>query len=247
MDYAQQQTHGMTQDRAQALVSAFMRRVYNWMAGGLVLSALAGWAVITMPGIRDMFITGKVVGGQFYITGFTMAYWVTLIAEFGMVIALSAGIQRFKVGTAAGLFVGYAALNGVFLGPLLLVYTTASVFKAFLITAGTFGVTSLWATTTKKDLSAWGSFLFMGLIGLIIASVVNIFLGSPMIDWIVSVVGVGIFVGLTAYDTQALRAMVLQAANEVTVSKMAIFGALKLYLDFINLFIMLLRLFGDRR
>lgn len=240
MDHAQQQTRPMAQDRAQALVSAFMRRVYNWMAGGLALSALVAWMVISSESTLRLFI-------DFRTGAPTMLFWVAIIAEFGLVIALSAGITRFKVGTAATLFVLYAALNGVTISLLLLAYTTSSVFKAFLITAGTFAATSIWATTTKKDLSAWGSFLFMGLIGIIIASVVNMFLGSPMIDWIVSIVGVGVFVGLTAYDTQALRAMVLQAANEVTVSKMAIFGALKLYLDFINLFIMLLRLFGDRR
>jgi hypothetical protein len=151
------------------------------------------------------------------------------------------------VGTAATLFIAYSALNGITIGLVLLAYTGASVVKTFLITAGTFGVVSIWASTTKKDLSGWGSFLFMGLIGIIIASVVNMFFGSPMIEWIVSIVGIAIFVGLTAYDTQALRGMVLEAANEVTVSKMAIFGALKLYLDFINLFLLLLRFFGDRR
>jgi FtsH-binding integral membrane protein len=176
-----------------------------------------------------------------------MLCWVASVGECGLVLAISAGIRRFQVGTAAALFVAYAALNGVTLSMVLLAYTGASVMKAFLVTAGTFAVTSVWATTTKKDLSGMGSFLMMGLIGLIIASLVNIFLASSMLDWVVSVVGVGLFIGLTAYDTQQLRAMVLEAANEVTVSKMAIFGALKLYLDFINLFLMLLRLLGDRR
>ena len=162
-------------------------------------------------------------------------------------LALSAGIKRFNVTTAAGLFVVYAALNGVTLGIVLLAYTGASVMKAFLVTAGIFAITSVWASSTKKDLTAWGSFLFMGLIGIIIALVVNLFLRSPLMDYIISIIGVGVFVGLTAYDTQRLRAMVLEAANQVTVSKMAIFGALQLYLDFINLFLMLLRLFGDRR
>ncbi len=242
MDRVQyQQPYGGTLAQQEvALVNAFMRRVYNWMAGGLALSALASWLVVSSPAVFGIFFDLQ-TGAP------TMAYWVVLIGVFGMVIGLSAGIQRIKVGTAAGLFVVYAALNGVFLAPILLMYTSASVFKTFLVTAGTFGVTSIWATTTKRDLSGWGSFLFMGLIGIIIASVVNIFLGSAMIDWIVSLVGVGLFIGLTAYDTQLLRGMVLQAANEVTVSKMAIFGALKLYLDFLNLFLFLLRFLGDRR
>ncbi len=222
------------------LVNAFMRRVYNWMAGGLALSALAAWLMISSPAVFGLFF-------DLYTGTPTMLYWGVLIAVFGLVIGLSAGIRRIRVGTAATLFVVYAVLNGIFLAPILLIYTSASVFKAFLIAAGTFGITSIWASTTKRDLSGWGSFLFMGLIGLIIASLVNLFFASPMVDWIVSVVGVGLFVGLTAYDTQMLRGMVLEAANEVTVSKMAIFGALKLYLDFLNLFLMLLRLFGDRR
>jgi FtsH-binding integral membrane protein len=121
------------------------------------------------------------------------------------------------------------------------------VFKTFLVTAGTFGITSIWASTTKKDLSSWGSFLIMGLIGIILASIVNAFMGNVMVDWVISVIGVGVFIGLTAYNTQMLRAMVLDAANEVTVSKMAILGALTLYIYFINLFLFLLRFLGERR
>lgn len=227
-------------DRERALVGAFMRRVYNWMAAGLALSAVTAWLVASSAAVLGLFFNLQ-TGAP------TMLFWVAIVGEFGLVIAISAGIRRFQAGTAAALFVAYAALNGVTLSMVLLAYTGASVMKAFLVTAGTFAVTSVWATTTKKDLSGMGSFLMMGLIGLIIASLVNIFLGSSTLDWVVSVVGVGLFVGLTAYDTQQLRAMVLEAANEVTVAKMAIFGALKLYLDFINLFLMLLRLMGDRR
>jgi FtsH-binding integral membrane protein len=230
----------ITADRALALVNAFMRRVYNWMAGGLVLSAVTAFWVMSSPAVLQMFINLQ-TGAP------TMLFWVAIIGELALVFGLSAGITRFKVGTAAFLFILYSALNGITLGLVLLAYTGASVFKAFMITAGTFAVTSVWASTTKKDLSGWGSFLFMGLIGIIIASVVNMFLGSPAIDWVVSILGVGLFVGLTAYDTQQLRGMVLEAANEITVSKMAIIGALRLYLDFINLFLMLLRFFGDRR
>ncbi|MBI5524516.1 MAG: Bax inhibitor-1/YccA family protein [Desulfarculus sp.] len=222
------------------LVNAFMRKVYNWMAGGLALSALLAWYVATSPAALGVFFNLR-TGAP------TMWFWAAIIGEFGLVIAISAGIRRMQVGTAAAMFVVYAALNGVTLSMVLLAYTGASVMKAFLVTAGTFAITSVWASTTKKDLTAWGSFLFMGLIGIVIASLVNMFFRSPMMDYIISIIGVGVFVGLTAYDTQRLRVMVLEAANEVTVSKMAIFGALQLYLDFINLFLMLLRLFGDRR
>lgn len=226
-------------DRQTMIIGAFMRRVYNWMTLGLALSGLVAWWVMNSQAALSVFIDAQ--------TGPTMMFWAAIIGEFGLVIALSAGIKRFSPTTAMALFAAYAALNGVTLGIVMLAFTGASVAKAFLITAGTFGVTSIWASTTKKDLSAWGSFLFMGLIGIIIASLVNLFFQSPMIDWVISVIGVGVFVGLTAYDTQRLRAMVLDAANEVTVSKMAVFGALQLYLDFVNLFLMLLRLFGDRR
>lgn len=242
--YQQPQTGAYSADRTLALVNAFMRRVYNWMALGLGLSALASWVVLEVPAIKEIFIftdTAKDIQTP------TIAWWVVLFATFGLALGMSAGIKRLQVNTAATLFIVYGALMGVFLAPVLNIYTKASVFQTFLVTAGTFGITSIWASTTKKDLSGWGSFLFMGLIGIILASVVNMFLANVMMDWIISIIGVGLFIGLTAYDTQQLRAMVLEAANETTVSKMAIFGALKLYLDFINLFLFLLRFLGERR
>lgn len=234
--YAQTQTGPLTDQQAQ-VVTAFMRRVYNWMAMGLGLTALAAWLVASSATALGYFFTPE---------GPTMLFWVAILGELGLVLAISGGIRRFSVSTAATLFVVYSALNGVTLSIILVAYTAASVFKAFIVTAGTFAVVSVWASTTKKDLSGWGQFLFMGLIGIIIASLVNFFFASPMIDWIISFVGVGLFIGLTAYDTQMLRAMVLEAANDVTVSKMAIFGALKLYLDFINLFLFILRFLGNR-
>jgi FtsH-binding integral membrane protein len=237
--YQQPQTGSYSADQTLALVNSFMRRVYNWMALGLALSAVSAYVVSNTTAI--FYFINQQTGAP------TMAYWVVLIATFGLAIGISAGIRRLQVGTAAALFIAYGALMGIFLAPVLLMYTQASVFKTFLITAGTFGITSIWASTTKKDLSAWGSFLFMGLIGIILASIVNWFLQSPMMDWVISIIGVGLFIGLTAYDTQKLRAMVLEAANETTVSKMAIFGALQLYLDFINLFLFLLRFLGERR
>lgn len=234
-----QTAYGKVSADSQALiVSAFMRRVYNWMTMGLALSGLIAWYLINTPAAMEMFFD--------YQTGPTWLFYGAIIGEFGLVIAISAGIRKFSATTAAAMFIIYSALNGATIGPVISLYTGASVVKAFLITAGMFAITSIWASTTKKDLSGMGSFLFMGLIGLILASVVNWFFHSPMMEWIISVVGVGIFVGLTAYDTQKLRAMVLEAANETTVAKMAVFGALSLYLDFINMFLFLLRLFGSR-
>jgi FtsH-binding integral membrane protein len=221
-------------------INTFMRRVYKWMALGLGLSALLAWVTVSTPAILFSLVNPR-TGSP------TMLFWGALIGELVLVFTLSAGIKRVQVGMAMAMFVAYSALNGLTLGLMLLAYTGASVMKAFLVTASTFAVTSVWASTTKRDLSSIGSFLMMGLIGIVIALLVNLFFLSPMIDWVVSVVGVGLFVGLTAYDTQKFRAMVQEAANEVTVSKMAILGALSLYLDFINLFLMLLRLLGDRR
>lgn len=234
-----QTAYGHVSADSQALiVSAFMRRVYNWMTMGLALSGLIAWYLVNTPAAMELFFN--------YQTGPTWVFYGAIFAELGLVIAISAGIRRFSASTAAMMFIIYSALNGATIGPIISLYTGASVVKAFLITAGMFAITSVWASTTKKDLSGMGSFLFMGLIGLILASVVNWFFRSPMVEWIISVIGVGLFVGLTAFDTQKLRAMVLEAANETTVSKMAIFGALSLYLDFINMFLFLLRLFGSR-
>lgn len=226
-------------DQQALIVNAFMRQVYQWMAGGLALSGAIAYFTLYTPEFSRLFFDP--------LSGVTPLFWVVLIGELALVFAFSALITKVRYTTAALMFIAYAALNGVTLALVLALYTQASVVKTFLITAGTFGLVSLWASFTKKDLSAWGSFLFMGLIGVIIASVVNIFFRSPMVEWVVSIIGVIVFVGLTAYDTQKLRAMVLQASNQVTVSKMAVFGALQLYLDFVNLFLFLLRFFGASR
>ncbi len=227
--------------RQQEVVSAFMRRVYNWMAGGLALTGLvAWWAQGSETVIQALF--NPQTGGP------TMLFWVLALAELGLVFGISGMVHRLSASTAGLLFAVYSAINGLTLSFIFLIYTQASLVSTFLITAGTFAVVSVWAYTTKRDLSGWGQFLFMGLIGIIIASLVNMFLASPMLYWIVSYIGVGIFVGLTAYDTQWLRQAALSGQmDEETGGKMAIVGALKLYLDFINLFLMLLRVLGDRR
>ena len=173
--------------------------------------------------------------------------WLFVLAPLGLVMLLSFGINRLSVSTALMLFFVYAGLLGLSLATIFLAYTGASITRVFFISAATFGATSLYGYTTQRDLTGVGSFLFMGLIGLVIASLVNIFLQSSGLYWVISVVGVLIFVGLTAYDTQSIKEMYDVNDDGSVAGRKAVMGALRLYLDFINLFLMLLRLFGDRR
>ena len=172
--------------------------------------------------------------------------WVLVIAELGIVFGVSAGINRLSTGTAMALFILFAVINGLMLFPIFYAYTGESIAKTFFITAGTFGAMTIYGYCTNRDLSRWGSILFMALIGLIIASLVNIFVGSDTMGWIISVVGVLIFVGLTAWDTQQIKTMALTAPGAAA-GRLAVLGALTLYLDFINMFLYLLRFFGDSR
>ena len=231
---------GQAADQQRLMINSYMRKVYNWMGAGLAISALTAWWCMSSVTVLSYFI-------DFQTGSPTMLWFICLFAELGLVIAVSTGIKRFQASTAALMFVLYAALNGFTLSPILLAYTSASVTKAFALAAATFIAASAYGAITKRDLTGMGQFLMMGLIGIIIAMLVNMFMGSSTVDYVISCLGVIIFTGLTAYDTQVLRGMMAQAANDTTVAKMAIFGALKLYLDFINLFIMLLRIFGDRR
>jgi len=223
-------------ERAAELQSEFIRRVYNWMGIGLATTAVVA-----------LFTASNEAMLQF-IFGTPMVFFGLIIAELGLVIALSAAINRLQASTAALMFFIYSAINGLTLSAIFLAYTQASIASTFFITAGTFGAMSIYGYSTKRDLTSWGSFLFMGLIGIIIASVVNIFLHSESIYWLVTIGGVIVFVGLTAYDTQKIKQMAYQGfADSETERKGAVIGALRLYLDFINLFLMLLRLFGGRR
>lgn len=216
-----------------AFVTKVMQQVYVRMFLGLVVTAVASWLMIQSPNAMYWFATNS------------WAFWVLLIAEIGLVIYLSARINKMSSTTAAALFFVYSALNGVVLSPIFLVYTGASIAKTFFITAGVFGVMSVYGWVTKKDLSKMGSILMMCLLGLIVVSVVNIFMKSTQLDWIISFAGVAIFIGLTAWDTQAIKQMAAQS-DYSNVSKVATMGALNLYLDFINLFLYLLRIFGNR-
>ncbi|MHC1791336.1 Bax inhibitor-1/YccA family protein [Solidesulfovibrio sp.] len=216
------------------VVNAFMRGVYGWMSLGLLVTAAASVYVVSSPALMQ-----AVFGNQIVFFGL-------IIAELALVVGLSAAINRLSAGTASGLFLLYSALNGITLSSIFMVYAQATIFKAFVVTGGMFGAMSLYGLLTKRDLTSMGSFLFMGLIGVVIASVVNIFTKSAMMDFIISCVGVLVFTGLTAYDTQKLKVMgqTAPADDATAVRRGTILGALTLYLDFINLFLMMLRLFS---
>jgi len=223
--------------QTQVWVNEFVRSVYNWMAVGLALTGAIAYGVAGSPSmIRLIF------GNQILFFGL-------IIAELGLVFYLSARIQRLQAGTATALFVLYAGLNGVTLSFIFLVFTKTSIASTFFICAGTFIAASIYGMSTKRDLTSMGSFMAMGLIGIIIASVVNLFLRSTGMQMIISYIGVIVFVGLTAYDTQKLKGMAMTqpaGLDAGVVRKGAILGALSLYLDFINLFLMLLRILGNR-
>ena len=211
----------------------YMLRVYNYMASGLALTGVVAYIVANTP-----FLFNAIFG--------TPLMWVVMLAPLGMVMFLGAKIKTMSVGAAQMTFWIFAILMGMSLATIFVVYTQTSIARVFFITAGVFGAMSLYGYTTKRDLTGWGSFLFMGLIGIIIASVVNIFLASSALMFAISVIGVLVFVGLTAYDTQNIKNMYAQSDSSAVTSKKAIMGALRLYLDFINLFLMLLHLFGNR-
>jgi FtsH-binding integral membrane protein len=221
---------------------AHMLRVYNYMALGLVMTGVTAWAVANTA-LGSLFFSVSATGGL----GMTALGWVAFLAPLALVLVLSFGIQRMSVGTAQLVFWVYAALMGVSLATIFFAYTMASITQVFFVTAATFGAMSLWGYTTSRDLTGMGSFLFMGLIGIIIASIVNIFLGSSALGFAISIIGVLVFTGLTAYDTQKIKEMYYVGDDGSVAGRKAIMGALSLYLDFINLFLMLLRLFGDRR
>jgi len=224
--------------QAQILVNTFIRSVYNWMAIGLALTGVVAFYVSNSPSIQQLIFGNRLV------------FFGLIIGELALVFSLAARVNKMQASTATGLFVLYAALNGATLSSIFLVYTQASITSTFFICAATFVACSVFGMTTKRDLTSMGGFLMMGLIGIIIASVVNMFLRSSGMSIIISYVGVIVFVGLTAYDTQKLKTMALDQPSGLgagVIRKGAILGALSLYLDFINLFLMLLRIFGSPR
>jgi FtsH-binding integral membrane protein len=217
---------------------SYMLGVYNYMTFGLAITgavALGTYLLSTQSPAFAQAIYGSPLR------------WVIIFAPLALVFFLSFRIETLSVGAAQGLFWAYAALMGLSLSVIFLVFTGESITRVLFITAASFGALSLYGYTTKRDLSAFGTFLFMGLIGIIIASLVNIWLASSMLQWIVSIVGVGVFAGLTAYDTQQIKEMYYAGDDATTAGRKSVMGALRLYLDFINMFMMLLHLFGNRQ
>jgi FtsH-binding integral membrane protein len=215
-------------------VSAFLWKVYGWMAVGLGLTALVAFAVAGSPDLLRVLVGNRLV------------FFALVIAELGLVFYLSARADRLAPGTAAGLFAIYSALNGVTLSAVLLAYTGESVTMTFVVTAGMFGALALFGSTTKRSLAGAGQFFMMGLVGLILASLIGMFWHNDALQFLISIVGVIVFTGLTAWDAQRLKQMAL-ALPQGQVGSYAVVGALSLYLDFINLFLMLLRFTGSRR
>ncbi len=237
-------------DRAAAIdagLRAYMLRVYNYMAAAVALSGVAAYATFNAAVVTDA--SGKITAlTSFGQTLFGPLMFVLMLGTLGLVFFISYRIDRLQFTTALTLFMVYAALLGITLTPIFLVtYTGASVTRVFFISAASFGALSLYGYSTQRDLSAMGSFMIMGLFGIIIASLVNIFLKSSGLEWAISIIGIGVFAGLTAWDTQRIKEMYDSRDDDGTMGRKAIMGALSLYLDFINLFLMLLRVVGDRR
>ncbi len=231
------QTIPLKKAQTQLMINEFVRSVYNWMAIGLALTGFVAFYVANSESMMRLIFGNKII------------FFGLIIGELALVFTISARVQKIKASTATALFVLYAALNGATLSVIFLIYTRTSITSTFFICAATFVTCSIYGMTTKRDLTSLGGFMAMGLIGIIIASVVNMFIGSYGIHMIISYIGVIVFVGLTAYDTQKLKTMALSqpaGLDAGVVRKGAILGALSLYLDFINLFLMLLRILGNR-
>lgn len=227
--------YGMQYSKTSAVAqSTLMKNVYLWMTGALTITGLVAYYVAHDYDILSLIFSSKAV------------FWTLIIAEFGLVIGLNAAINKINALTATIMFLLYSVINGAMLSTVFVVYSQSAISTAFLTTAGTFGAMALYGSVTKRDLSKLGSLCIMALIGLIIAGIVNIFLGNTMVDLAISALGVLIFVGITAYDAQKIKAMLYGAEVNDTTQKIAVLGALSLYLDFINLFLHILRLFARR-
>lgn len=225
-------THPRTASQVVVRQNTLIRQVYAWMGAGLALTAFMSLVTLSSPAMLNAVLGNKLV------------FYGLMIGELALVFTLAGAINKLSATTATLIFIAYSALNGITLSSVALVYTSNSITSTFVITGGMFGAMSVFGFMTKRDLTSWGSFLFMGLIGVVIASVVNIFVASSAVSWVISGLGVLVFTGLTAYDTWKIKAM---AAQRTEGRKPAILGALTLYLDFINLFLMLLRFTGNRR
>lgn len=238
MNYNELNFETMTRERELSMSAAFpilMRKVYVWMTLALILTGVTAYGVANSPGILMALYSNQIL------------FWGLIIVEFALVIGITAAINKLSLTTATLMFVLYSVINGAMLSSIFMIYTMSSITSVFFITAGTFAVMAFIGYTTKTDLTSMGKILIMALIGIIIATVVNIFLKSSGLEMILSYLGVLVFVGLTAYDSQKIKQMLLMAPDAGEgAQKLALLGALTLYLDFINLFIYLLRIFGRR-
>ena len=226
-----------TYTTTQVATNTFLRGVYLWMSIGLLITGYLSYVISSSPALISIFLQNQLL------------FMGILIGELILVVTISGAISKLSANVATLLFILYSGLNGITLSTIFLIYTKTSIMKTFFICSGMFGTMSLYGFTTSKDLSSWGSFLFMGLIGVIIASLINIFFHSTQMEFLISVIGILVFVGLTAYDTQKLKQMGENAPldRKSTLQKGTILGALTLYLDFINLFLLLLRFLGTSR
>lgn len=223
--------------RAGTGLQTYMAQVYGWMTCGLLLTAFISWYAANTPAVMELVFANRIT------------FFGLIIAQLAVVFVLSGLVHKLSGAVATALFMLYSALTGLTLASIFLLYTYSSIASTFFITAGMFGAMSFWGYTTKRDLSKMGSILFMALIGLLLASLVNFWLKSPALMWAITYIGVLVFVGLTAYDTQKLKAIGenIDTRDKENLRRYSIMGALTLYLDFINLFLMLLRIFGNRR
>lgn len=223
--------------RAGTGLQTYMAQVYGWMTCGLLLTAFISWYAANSPAVMELVFANRIT------------FFGLVIAQLVVVFVLSGLVHKLSGAVATALFMLYSALTGLTLASIFLVYTYSSIASTFFVTAGMFGAMSFWGYTTKRDLSKMGSILFMALIGLLLASLVNFWLKSPALMWAITYIGVLVFVGLTAYDTQKLKAIGenIDTRDKENLRRYSIMGALTLYLDFINLFLMLLRIFGNRR
>lgn len=252
MSNLDQQTYrAQTGARAQEIdagLRSYMLGIYNYMLVALAITGLSALAIANLQPLQDLFFK-TVMTTRGPASTLTILGWIAVIAPLGLVFFLSARIHKMSIAGAQTTFWIFSALIGISVASVLLNYTGESVARVFFITAAAFAGLSLWGYTTKKDLSGWGSFLIMGVIGLVIAMVVNMFLGSSTLQWAISILGVGIFAGLTAYDTQNLKNIYLGGVDKEgheVVQRVSIIGALRLYLDFINMFFFLIQLLGSR-
>lgn len=230
-------SNGSVVQQASAGLQTYMAQVYGWMTCGLLLTAFVSWFAARTPAVMELVFANR------------MTFFGLIIAQLAVVFVLSGLVHKLSGGVATALFMLYSALTGLTMASIFLVYTYSSIASTFFVTAGMFGAMSFYGYTTKRDLSRFGSLLFMALIGIVLASLVNFWLKSPALMWAITYIGVVVFVGLTAYDTQRLKNMGegINVDDKENLRRFSIMGALTLYLDFINLFLMLLRIFGNRR